>query len=81
MIDPAQVVDAFKTTSSLLVPTSLVPTTSSATSASSVAPIPTVIPNQPIYETVGDAGGKTLWVRNSAMPSIIRLISKQSRSF
>jgi len=63
MIDPAQVIEAFKTTtSSLLVPTSLVPTTSSVASTSSVAPLPTVKPNEPIYETVGSAGGKTLWV-------------------
>ncbi|KAG0646604.1 Opsin-1 [Hyphodiscus hymeniophilus] len=53
IVDP---VWAFKTTSSLLVPH---PTTSSV---SSVAPIPTVTPNLPIYEKVGDAGVKTLWV-------------------
>ena len=53
MIDPTQVIEAFKTK------------VSSATS--SVAPIPTVIPNEPIYETVGSAGGKTLWVRPSAL--------------
>jgi len=47
-----KVMDALKTaTSGLLVPTS-----------THVAPIPTVIPTQPIYETVGEAGKKTLWV-------------------
>jgi hypothetical protein len=54
IIDP---VWAFKTTSSLLIPPH--PT---STSATSVAPIPTVIPNLPIYEKVGEAGTKTLWV-------------------
>jgi len=29
---------------------------------SSVAPIPTVVPNAPIYERAGEAGSKTLWV-------------------
>ena len=48
IIDP---VWAFKT-STLLVPH---PT-------SSVSPIPTVIPNLPIYEKVGETGTKTLWV-------------------
>lgn len=52
MIDP-QMVDAFKTTTSSL----LVPTTTS------VSPIPTVIPNPPHYEKVGETGTKTLWVR------------------
>jgi hypothetical protein len=66
MIDPAQIVEAFKTTP-LLVPTSLVPTSSSVTSTSSVAPIPTVAPNHPIYERVGEAGAKTLWVSRSAI--------------
>ncbi|TVY85918.1 Opsin, partial [Lachnellula willkommii] len=43
MIDPTQVVEAFK-------------------HKSSVAPLPTVVPNEPTYETVGSAGGTTLWV-------------------
>jgi hypothetical protein len=30
--------------------------------SSSVAPIPTVIPgNEPIYQTAGDVGNRTLW--------------------
>jgi len=62
MIDPAQVVEAFKTTASLVIPTSLVPTTSSIATTSSVAPIPTVTPNHPTYERVGETGTKTLWV-------------------
>ncbi|KAG9234667.1 putative opsin-1 [Amylocarpus encephaloides] len=54
MIQPTQAVEAFKKkTSSLLIPTS---------SAHSVAPMPTVVPNRPRYETVGEAGTKTLWV-------------------
>ncbi|KAH8656537.1 putative opsin-1 [Tricladium varicosporioides] len=54
MIQPTQVVEALKKTSSLLVPTSsLTP---------SVAPIPTVTPNYPYYERVGETGTKTLWV-------------------
>ncbi|KAM3084238.1 hypothetical protein ACMFMG_001657 [Clarireedia jacksonii] len=55
MIDPMQAFDmeSFGSkTSSLLVPTS----------TPSVAPIPTVVPNVPIYETVGESGTKTLWV-------------------
>jgi hypothetical protein len=55
MIDPMQAFDmeSFKSkTSSLLVPTS----------TPSVAPIPTVVPNVPTYETVGESGTKTLWV-------------------
>jgi len=54
MIDPTQVIEAFaKKTSSLLVPTS---------SSTSVSPLPTVVPNTPIYESVGETGTKTLWV-------------------
>jgi hypothetical protein len=54
------VVEAFKTaTSSLLVPTS----------TSTVSPIPTVTPNLPHYEKIGDAGTKTLWVRASTSAS------------
>jgi len=53
MIDPQEVAAAFKTaTSSFLAPT---PT-------HSVLPIPTVTPNHPTYQTVGDSGKKTLWV-------------------
>lgn len=33
-----------------------------ATSATSVAPLPTIIPGKtPIYETAGDVGNRTLW--------------------
>jgi len=53
MIQPTQVVEAFKKhTSSLLIPSS----------SGSVAPLPTVVPNKPHYETVGETGTKTLWV-------------------
>lgn len=52
MIDPVQAFEI--ATSTLLVPTHL-PT-------STVSPIPTVIPNVPIYETVGESGTKALWV-------------------
>lgn len=49
-MDP-QLVEAFKTaTSSLLAPTS------------SVKPIPTVTPDYPTYEKIGESGSKTLWV-------------------
>jgi len=58
-------VEAFKT-SSLLVPTHPAHTTS-ATATSSVAPIPTVVPNHPIVEKVGETGTKTLWVGISAV--------------
>jgi len=52
MIDP---VDAFKmATSSLLVPTSK--------HSPTPAPLPTVVPTPIQYETVGNAGAKTLWV-------------------
>jgi bacteriorhodopsin len=56
MISPDQVIDVLKTkaTSSLLVPTS--------SSFPSVSPIPTIIPTQPYYEKIGEAGTKTLWV-------------------
>jgi hypothetical protein len=61
-------VEAFKT-SSLLVPTytptSLISPTTTAHATSSVAPIPTVTPNHPIVEKVGETGTKTLWVRSS----------------
>lgn len=56
MLDP-QLVEVFKTaTSSLLVPTH------TATATPSVKPIPTIVPNHPIYERVHDTGAKTLWV-------------------
>lgn len=63
MISPDQVIEAFKThaTSSLLVPTT--------SSSPSVSPIPTVIPNQPYFEKVGEAGTKTLWVSCSLLQS------------
>jgi hypothetical protein len=55
MIDPQQAIDAFKyKTSSLLVPTH--------SAHPSVSPIPTVIPNIPQYERIGETGAKTLWV-------------------
>jgi len=55
MIDPTQVIEAFgKKTSSLLVPTH--------THSPSPTALPTVIPNVPIYEKVGETGTKTLWV-------------------
>ena len=56
MINPTQVAEAFQVaTSSLLVPTH-------SHTHSHVAPIPTVTPNKPIYQTVGETGEKTLWV-------------------
>lgn len=57
MLDPMQALDmeAFRTaTSSLLVPTT--------TPTPSVSPIPTVVPNVPTYETIGQSGKNTLWV-------------------
>lgn len=55
MIDPTQVIEAFgKKTSGLLVPTT--------SSSPSPTALPTVIPNVPIYERVGETGTKTLWV-------------------
>merc|ERR1712093_289525 len=55
MIDPTQVIEAFgKKTSSLLVPTH--------SHSPSPTALPTVIPNVPIYEKVGETGTKTLWV-------------------
>lgn len=54
MIDPHLVADAFKKTTTVLpVP---IPTTTS------VAPIPTVVPDVPRFEKIRDAGIKTLWV-------------------
>jgi len=55
MIDPMQalVTMAAKTTSSLLIPTA---------TPTSVAPIPTVKPDTPVYETVNTTGTSTLWV-------------------
>ncbi|EHK99518.1 Family A G protein-coupled receptor-like protein [Glarea lozoyensis ATCC 20868] len=54
MIQPDQVVEAFKKHTPAL--SSLLPT------STSVAPIPTVVPNKPHYESVGSTGTKTLWV-------------------
>ncbi|KAH6692113.1 hypothetical protein BKA61DRAFT_637712 [Leptodontidium sp. MPI-SDFR-AT-0119] len=55
MIDPTQVIEAFgKKTSSLLVPTH--------SHSPSPTALPTVVPNVPIYERVGETGSKTLWV-------------------
>jgi bacteriorhodopsin len=55
MIDPMQamVTMALKTSSSLLIPTS---------TPTSVAPIPTVKPTPPTYESVAATGSSTLWV-------------------
>jgi len=53
MIEPTQVIEAFKKHTSSLLP---IPT------STSVAPIPTVVPNRPHYETVTETGTKTLWV-------------------
>jgi len=57
MIDPQALVEAFKTATATL-PNPKIPTAT----PTHVAPIPSVIPNQPIYEVAGDAGHKTLWV-------------------
>lgn len=55
MIDPQLVADAFKKTTTAVLP--FPPPTST-----SVAPIPTVIPDVPRFEKIGDVGHKTLWV-------------------
>lgn len=65
MMDPNQIIEAFKTkTSSLLVPTSPIHATHTNTATSSVAPIPSVTgtPVQHRFETVSETGTKTLWV-------------------
>ncbi|KAK0123857.1 hypothetical protein ONS95_008850 [Cadophora gregata] len=55
MIDPTQVIEAFgKKTSSLIVPTH--------SHSPSPTALPTVVPNVPTYEQVGETGTKTLWV-------------------
>lgn len=60
MIDPQQVAEAFvKKTKTA--PWPLPPPTST-----SVAPIPTVVPDVPTFEKIGDAGTKTLWVNSCA---------------
>jgi len=51
MIQPTQVIDAFKKHTSSLV-----------TATHSVAPLPTVVPNRPHYEKIGETGTKTLWI-------------------
>ena len=38
------------------------PTATASASPTHVAPIPTVLPDTPTYETVGDSGSKTLWI-------------------
>ena len=58
MIDPQLVADAFKKTTTAVLP--FPPPTSTY-----VAPIPTVIPDVPRFEKIGDAGHKTLWVRQT----------------
>jgi hypothetical protein len=50
MIDPQLVADAFRTTS-VIAPT-----------RTSIAPIPTVVPDVPHFERVGETGTRTLWV-------------------
>jgi len=57
MLDPVQFVEVFKTKTSTL-PGGKVPLPTST----SVAPIPTVVPNTPTYETIHHAGATTLWV-------------------
>lgn len=47
-------VEAFKTATSILVPTS--------TPTATATPLPTVVPTPPYYETAGESGKKTLWV-------------------
>lgn len=55
MINPQLVADAFKTTTTRLpFPSPPTPT--------SVAPIPTVVPDAPRFEKIGEAGTRTLWV-------------------
>ncbi|PMD17062.1 putative opsin-1 [Hyaloscypha hepaticicola] len=54
MVDPVEFAEAVFKTSKLLVPT--------PSPTPSVSPIPTVIPNVPHYERVGETGTKTLWV-------------------
>jgi hypothetical protein len=56
MVDPVEFVEAVFKTSKLLVPTA------SVSATPTVSPIPTVIPNVPHYERVGETGTKTLWV-------------------
>ncbi len=56
MVDPVEFVEAVFKTSKLLVPTP------SASHTPPVSPIPTVTPNVPHYERVGETGTKTLWV-------------------
>ncbi|KAF4614381.1 hypothetical protein G7Y89_g15356 [Cudoniella acicularis] len=53
MIEPTQVVEAFKKTSSLLVP---------IFSPTSVSPIPTVVPTKPYYESIGNTGTQVVFV-------------------
>lgn len=38
------------------------PTATHSARPTHVAPIPSVLPDHPIYEAVGDSGSKTLWV-------------------
>lgn len=50
-------VDAWKKTSTLPLPTATV-----SASSTSVLPVPTVVPDQPEQQFVGESGSKTLWV-------------------
>jgi hypothetical protein len=54
MIDPQLVADAFKKTTALPLPPPI---------TTSVSPIPTITPDVPRFEKIGEAGTKTLWVR------------------
>ncbi|KAL4907716.1 hypothetical protein BDW74DRAFT_112172 [Aspergillus multicolor] len=77
MIDNAQMIEALKKTVTVTVTQTLTETitkdvpypeptsftsTSSWTSTSSVAPIPTVIPDRPHYQAIDTAAKRTLWV-------------------
>lgn len=55
MIHPEQVAEMLRKTSTLLVPTS-------TSTASPIDPVPTIVPDQPHYQTAGGAGERTLWV-------------------
>jgi hypothetical protein len=48
-------------TAIMIVHPDMMKTSSLLSATSSVAPIPTVVPNKPIYVTAGDVGNRTLW--------------------
>jgi hypothetical protein len=58
MIDPQLVAEVFKKTTTNPLPFPP-PTTTS------VAPIPSIIPDTPRFEKIGEAGTKALWVRQT----------------